>query len=107
MPPTKPLLVSELLATADEGEVDPKIAKLLQEVSAAVDDTGRPGEVTIKIKVRKEGKHAAVKIEYTGKRPQAPHREEPYYFQEDGTLSREDARQLKLTSLDKPRIVPS
>jgi hypothetical protein len=105
MPPKPLQLISEFLAAADEGDVDPKAAKLLAEVSSAVDDTGKPGELTIKIKVRKEGKHAAVKVELTAKRPQAPHREEPFYFTEDGSLSREDTRQLTLETLAKPRIV--
>jgi hypothetical protein len=105
MPPTKLQLISEFLASADEGDVDPRAAKLLSEVSAAVDDTGKPGELVIKIKVRKEGKHAAVKVELSAKRPQAPHREEPFYFTEDGTLSREDTRQLTLDKIATPRLV--
>jgi hypothetical protein len=99
------LLISEFLATADEGDVDPKAARLLAEVAQAVDDTGRPGEVTIKIKVRKEGKHAAVKVEVLAKRPQAPHREEPMYFTAEGGLSREDHKQLTLTAIAPPKLV--
>jgi hypothetical protein len=91
-PPTAASLIAEL----DEGQIDGQATDLLRQVVEAVEATGKEGKLTITIKVRKEGKIAAVGGEVKAQVPQPSTREMLYHFTPEGRLSRDDPRQVPL-----------
>lgn len=88
----------------DYGNVNAKFGEKLSKLIAAVNDTGRSGEMTVKIAVKKEGTMAVVTASSTSKIPEHPLNGSMFFFGEGGSLHREDPRQLKLKNLEKPTL---
>ena len=88
----------------DHGKINQHLTEILAAVVAAVEDTGKVGEVTLKITVKKEGKMAIIGVDVKGKEPKHPLHGTLFYIGENGELLRDDPRQLSLKNLDKPPL---
>lgn len=87
----------ELLAELDHGRVNQRLTEFLAEVTSGVAETSKTGEITLTLKVKKEGEMAAVTADVKIKRPEHPMHGTLMYFGTNNTsLHRENPRQLKL-----------
>lgn len=95
---------SEFITDLDHGKINQKLTEELARVVDAVEDTGLVGELTVKLKVKREGKMATVHLDIRTKCPAHPLHATLFYFGVNGELLREDPRQLSLKTLDRPAI---
>jgi hypothetical protein len=83
------LLFSQLLPDLDQGEIDVAITEKLQSVAAAVKRTGKPGAVTIQLKIVPAGEGRVMLQEATKiVKPELPHADSLFFVRDDGNLSR-------------------
>ena len=89
------------------GQVNAEASNLLAEITAAVMEHAKPGTLTIKIKVDKQGDMAVATSEVVSKVPQATIPPTSFFFGKDGrSLTREDPRQMtfrQLGEVESPR----
>lgn len=95
---------AEFITDLAHGNINQKLTEALAEVTDAVEETGKAGELTIKFQVRKEGKMAVVAVDVKKKVPEHPLHDTLFYIGDNGELLREDPRQLRLKGLDKPQL---
>jgi len=93
------------------GDVIEELTAQLREVVARVRDTGRPGALSLTLKVKRASKGAGntlvIEDDIKVKLPVAEKGETILFATDDGDLQRNDPRQPKLTGLDKPNpVVP-
>ena len=94
----------DLITSVNHGVAHQELSERLSKVVEAVEETGLAGEITVKIKIRKEGAMAIVNLEAASKVPQHKISPAMFYIGEAGSLHREDPRQLTLKALEKPPI---
>lgn len=79
-----------------EGRVDDRLTQRFGELITACRETGHKGGMTIKINVKPEGTMAHVTFDLKINKPEHALPGASYYSSEDGELTTEDPRQLKL-----------
>lgn len=91
---------TQVLAELRGGLVQIELTKELAEVVEAVQESGRPGSLSVKLTLRPKGKanrEIHVAATYSSKRPPAPDTEEPsIFFADRGALVRDDPMQREL-----------
>lgn len=92
---------AEFVTDLDHGKINQHLTEQLAKVVAAVEDTGKQGELIIRLLVKKEGKMAVVGVEIKAKAPQHPLHGTLFYIGDNGELLREDPRR---TMKDKQDI---
>lgn len=93
---------SAFIAEFNYGEINDKITQKLAELVQAVEDVGKSGTLTLKLTIKKDNAVALVGVEVSAKVPEHPLNGSMFFFGENGSLLREDPRQLKLKNIDKP-----
>lgn len=94
-------LITDILREARKGVVAVRASDLLAEVVRAVDETGKAGEVVIKIKVKPErggGSAKELSFEVKSKRPEQDMPAAMFYSDGDGDLHRSDPTQSEMFS---------
>lgn len=86
----------ELIETIGFGSLKEKLEALLGELVDAVKETGKDGELTLKLKLKKAGEHCAVKADAKITRPQHPTPESVFFFGQRGRIHRDNPRQTRL-----------
>lgn len=87
----------EVLGSINNGTLLNDIATQLAELTLAVDQTGKPGALTVEIKLRKAtGNTLAAKGKVKVTKPQEPTLETLFFPTPEGNLLTEDPRQQKL-----------
>lgn len=86
----------ELVETIGHGCFKDKVESLLGELVDAVKETGKDGQLTIKLKLKKAGEHCSVKADATITRPQHPTPESVFFFGQKGRIHRDNPRQTRL-----------
>lgn len=95
---------SEFITDLDNGSIDQTLTERMAEVTKAVEETGKVGELTIKLTIRKEGKMATVHPEIKTKIPEHGMHATLFHVGDNGELLREDPKQLRMKALDKPGL---
>lgn len=95
---------AEFITDLAHGDINQKLTEALAQITTAVEDTGKVGELTLKLHVKKEAKMAAVSVDFKVKVPSHPLRGTLFYIGANGELLREDPRQMSLKGLDKPKL---
>lgn len=88
--------ITDILREVRQGRAVVLASQLLADVVQAVDDTGKPGEVTIKIKVKPEkggGTQKTIAVEVKAKKPEQDIPEAVFFSDDDGDLHRSDPKQ--------------
>jgi len=93
----------ELLAELDHGNVAERLSQDLLKVVEATNKTGKQGTLTVTFKVTKQNGMALIMAETNRKVPEHGLNASMYYFGKDGSLVREDPRQLSLRTLPDPK----
>jgi len=88
----------DLVESLGFGTLVQKLDAKLIEVSEAVQETGKVGEITLKLKLKKSGEFAAVVADVRVNRPEHPTPETSFFFGAKG-LQRDDPKQLHLKNL--------
>lgn len=89
---------SEFITDLDHGQINQALSDKLAEVVAAVADTGKDGELTIKLTIKREGKMATVGCTAKTKVPEHALHGTLFYFGQSG-LVRDDPKQISLPSV--------
>lgn len=101
--PMATLDFAEFITDLDHGRVNQQLGDELQHIAEEVERTGQSGELTIRLKVKREGTMCAITIDSKNKVPKDPMHGSLFYFGSDGQLHREDPRQMRLRNLkDQP-----
>ena len=95
---------AEFITDLSHGSVNQRLTEDLAKVVEAVQETGRTGELTIKLNVKLEGGMAVVNTEVKSKAPKPPLPGTMFFVGEKGLLHREDPRQTRMKTLDAPRL---
>ena len=96
---------SELVTDLADGQVDQHLTSELSRIAEAVHDTGKVGELTVKLKLKRERGMVLVHVESNAKLPQEALHATLFHVGLNGALLREDPRQQKLKNIDPPRMV--
>jgi 6-phosphogluconate dehydrogenase len=92
-------LITDILREYRNGKLADYASRLLAECVHAVDDTGKPGEVTITLKITPEkggGSFKGIKASVKMKRPEPDIPEAVFYSDADGNLHRSDPNQNEM-----------
>jgi hypothetical protein len=97
--------MAKMLASMGGGAVNERLSALLNELTLAVQEHGKPGKITLTIGVKPEGGVGSmigivVKSSVTKPQPALPGA--IYFAADDGTLHVDDPRQMKLKHLAEP-----
>lgn len=87
---------ADFLNDLDHGEVNQLLTERLRDLVSAVDETGKTGTLTLKLKLKQEGKMAVVVADVSVKKPEKDTAGTMFFFDENQGLTREDPRQLRL-----------
>lgn len=79
-----------------DGRLDDRLTERFAELVAACRETGKKGGLTIKINVKPEGTMSHVTFDLKANLPEHPLPGHSFYSSENGELTTEDPRQLKL-----------
>jgi ribosomal protein S28E/S33 len=93
--------ITDVLRDIRKGRAVDQATRLLAEVVRAVDETGKPGELLLKIKVKPEkggGSQKTITCEVKGKVPQQDIPEAVFFSDPDGDLHRTDPSQQEMFS---------
>lgn len=91
--------ITDVLRDIRRGAVVDSASEALAEVVKAVLDTDKPGELTLKIKIKPRGKGdnvLLISVDLNAKRPQADLPDAFFYADLDGDLLREDPTQVRM-----------
>lgn len=102
--------ITDVLRDIRRGRAVEQATRLLAEVVRAVDETGKAGEVTIKMKVKPEkggGSQKTITCEVKAKKPEADIPEAVFFSDPDGDLHRTDPAQSEMFSDASKGAVPS
>lgn len=99
-PALAPKTFAQVLDTLRFGTLGDELTKELRKLTESCADTGRAGELTIKIKL-KPGKGGQLEVidDYSVKLPKPERGTTLMFATPDGNLTRNDPRQLELTGL--------
>jgi hypothetical protein len=92
-------LITDVLRDIRKGRAVDQATKLLAEVVRAVDETHKPGEVTIKIKVKPDkdgGAGKTLSVEVKAKRPETDLPDAVFFSDAGGDLHRSDPSQTEM-----------
>jgi hypothetical protein len=92
-------LITDMLREYRNGKLVDHGSRLLAELVRAVDETGKPGELTIKIKIKPEkggGSLKSVVAVVSAKRPEQDLPDAVFYSDADGNLHRNDQNQNEM-----------
>jgi hypothetical protein len=95
-----------ILADLDEGNVSNHLTEQLRRVTLAVLDTGKDGDVTLKIKVTKEARMLLLKALVTMKVPQADTEATLFFADKQGYLQKDDPLQVPLKGVTPKSPTP-
>ncbi len=99
---------TDILSDIRNGDVIAELTEQLRDVVTRVRETGRPGSLTLTLKVKNasKGAGAALVIEddVKVKLPTAERGTTVLFATEDGQLQRNDPRQPRLAELDRPVV---
>jgi ribosomal protein S28E/S33 len=93
--------ITDILREIRKGRAVDQATRLLAEVVRAVDETGKPGELTIKLKVKPEkggGSQKVIQAEIKAKKPEGDIPEAVFFSDPGGDLHRSDPQQSELFS---------
>lgn len=95
------------LMDLSHGDVNRELTDRLKKIVQAVEETGKVGTLSLKFNVKKEGTMAVVHCDATVKLPEPPMPGTMFFFGKDeGTLCREDPRQMSLKEVfNPPRVI--
>lgn len=97
----KKLTLVEVLQTVNDGGCLEELGRELRSVVAAVDSTGKPGSVTLKLTVKKRGRIQIDVVEQVSSVVPKPAVDPSMFFvTEDGSLSRQNPEQGELIGVD-------
>lgn len=98
--------ITDVLREVRQGRAVVQGSRLLAEVVQAVDETGKPGEVTITIKVKPEkggGSQKTLSVVVKAKKPEADIPEAVFFSDPEGDLHRDDPTQHEMfTEAERP-----
>jgi len=107
--PSTALSFTQLLATLERGQTLSDLDKALTEVNAAVEETGKQGEITLKLKIAQmpntDGQMVTVTPDVTEKAPKPPRKAGAFYKDEKDKLHTQDPRQENMRYEAGPRPV--
>lgn len=89
-------LITDILREIRRGRAVDQASRMLAELVRAVDETGKPGELTIKLKVKPEkggGSQKTILAEIKAKKPEGDIPEAVFFSGPDGDLHRSDPEQ--------------
>lgn len=92
-------LITDVLREIRRGRAVDQASRLLAEVVQAVDETNKPGEVTITLKVKPEkggGSQKTIVASVKAKKPEADIPEAVFFSDPDGDLHRTDPAQSEM-----------
>lgn len=86
----------DFLGEHKRGATHDKLSDALQELVAAVSESNKAGELTIKIKMKPAGEHGAfsVVVEPTLKLPKEPPEESLFFVTPDNNLTKQSPQQI-------------
>ena len=96
-------LITDILREIRRGRVVDQASRALAEVVRAVDETGKPGEITITMRVKPEkggGTQKTIAALVKAKVPQADIPEAVFFSDRDGDLHRSDPAQEEMSFRD-------
>lgn len=100
---------TDVLGDIRNGDVIAELTETLREVVTRVRETGRPGSLTLTLKVKNASKGAGAALviqdDIKFKLPTVERGETFLFATEDGQLQRNDPRQPRLVELDQPATV--
>jgi len=91
--------ITDVLRDVRRGRAVEQATRMTAEVVRAVDETGKPGELTIKIKVKPEkggGSQKTITCEVKSKKPEQDIPEAVFFSDPDGDLHRTDPAQSEM-----------
>ncbi len=91
--------ITDVLRDIRRGKVVDRATEMLAEVVRAVDETGKAGELTIKLSIKPEkggGVIKTISAKVTAKRPEGDLPEGIFYSDRDGDLHRTDPAQPEM-----------
>lgn len=101
--------ITDVLRDIRRGRAVDQATRLLAEVVRAVDETGKPGELTLKLKIKPEkggGSQKTIVCECKAKKPEGDIPEAVFFSDPDGDLHRQDPAQSEMFS-EAPKSKPS
>lgn len=93
---------AELIANMSNGAANRQITDALRDVVKAVEETGKAGDVVIKLTIKHEKARALIVLDVKNKIPREAVLIPPYYYGVNGELLEEDPRQVSMV-LDVPK----
>lgn len=101
---------TDTLLDIRDGDVVHELTEQLRDIVQRVRETGRPGSLTLTIKVKNVSKGAGgalmLEDDIKVKLPVAEKGTTLLFATEDGQLQRNDPRQPRLAELDRPNVTP-
>lgn len=91
-----PTTFAEMLEELGGGEVCGKLDRELEKVCEAVSNTKKAGTLTLTISIKNENGFACIQGKVKGNAPEEDLRGALFYFGKDGSLLKDDPRQLPL-----------
>lgn len=84
-----------LLESANYGQLKERVDKKLRELIEAIEQTGKGGEITLKVAIKPQRSTGAVEVtgDVTIKKPEPPQRASLYFITPEYNLSRHDQQQ--------------
>lgn len=102
--------ITDVLRDIRRGRAVEQATRLLAEVVRAVDETGKPGEVTMTIKVKPEkggGSQKVILCSVKANKPEGDIPEAVFFSDPDGDLHRTDPAQAEMAFSDANKPKPS
>lgn len=106
--PSQPLSFTQVLARLEKGQLLSDLDAALKEVNAAVEETGKQGEITLKLKVSQTPSMenvVTVSPELTSKPPKLPRKPASFFKDGDDKLHLNDPRQSDMGLEGGPKEV--
>lgn len=97
---------TRLLAEFRDGATISELSDGLQQVVAAVKDTGRPGKIIFTLKIQQSGNAMVVTDDITVKAPKLDREKAVFFATDQNTLQRDNPRQrvFELRTVEKPEV---
>lgn len=93
---------SAILEELAHGDVNRHASEKLTEVVQAVDATGKKGRIVISLNVTKEGGRCVLEADIKTTKPELSTAPTMFFFGREGSILRDDPRQLDLKTIYKP-----
>lgn len=96
---------TEVCKEVDKGRLLERLTEQLAEVVRSVKETGKIGELGLKLKIRSNGEAISVEAVTAVKVPDVGIRTSLFFADDDGNLTRNDPKQAELDLRPQPRLV--